>query len=90
MADENLYNEMAYYTLAHSSPSFLHQHVVDAHTAQHTDETTKPIAIVFALIGLYLFLEKDFSGRCNLPSAAKTGPDCRFCERAAVSQLRMP
>jgi len=63
MADEDLYNEMAYYTLAHSSPSFLHQHVVDAFTAQHADETTKPIAIVFALIGLYLFLEKDFSGR---------------------------
>jgi Family of unknown function (DUF5946) len=63
MADEDLYNDMAYYTLAHSSPSFLHQHVVDAFTAQHADESTKPIAIVFALIGLYLFLEKDFSGR---------------------------
>ena len=63
MADQDLYNEMAYYTLAHSSPSFIHQYVVDAFTAQHADETTKPIAIVFALIGLYLFLEKDFSGR---------------------------
>ena len=63
MADEDLYNEMAYYTLAHPSPSFLHQHVVDAFAAQHADETTKPIAIAFALIGLYLFLEKDFSGR---------------------------
>jgi hypothetical protein len=63
MANKDLYNEMACYTLAHPSPSFLHQHVVDAFTAQHADETTKPIAIVFALIGLYLFLEKDFSGR---------------------------
>jgi hypothetical protein len=63
MTDEELYHEQTCYTLAHPDPSFIHQHVVDAYAAQHADETTKPIGIVFALAGLYLYLEKDFTGR---------------------------
>jgi hypothetical protein len=63
MTDEELYHELTCYTLAHPDPSFIHQHVVDAYAAQHADETTKPIGIVFALAGLYLYLEKDFTGR---------------------------
>lgn len=62
-ADQDLYNELAYYTLAHGDPAFIHQHLVDAFTAQHADEHTKPIAVVFALIGLCLYLEKNFTGR---------------------------
>jgi shikimate kinase len=60
---EDLYNELAYYTLAHPDPVFIHQLVVDAYAAQNADESTKPISIVFALIGLYLHLEKGFTGR---------------------------
>jgi hypothetical protein len=37
--------------------------VVDAFTVQNADESTKPIAVVFGLIGLYLYLEKGFTGR---------------------------
>ncbi len=62
-ADQDLYHELSYYTLAHPDPSFIHQHIVDAYAAQHADETTKPIAVVFGLIGLYLHVEKDFTGR---------------------------
>lgn len=61
--DNDLYHQLMAYTLAHSSPAFIHQHVVDAHCAQHADETTKPIAITFALAGLYLHLECQFAGR---------------------------
>ena len=61
--NDDLYNELACYTLAHPDPAFIHQLLVDAYTAQHADETTKPIAIVFALIGLYLHLEKGYSGK---------------------------
>ena len=61
--DDELYNELAFYTLAHRDPAFIHQHLVDAFTAQHADESTKPIATVFALIGLYLYLEKGFTGK---------------------------
>ena len=61
-ADE-LWSELAFYTLAHPDPRFLHQHAVDAYTAQNADESTKPIALVFALMGLFLHLEKGYTGR---------------------------
>jgi Family of unknown function (DUF5946) len=62
-SDQDLYNELAYYTLSHGDPSFIHQNIVDAYTAQHADEQTKPIAVAFALVGLCLYLEKGFTGR---------------------------
>jgi len=62
-SDQDLYLELSYYTLAHPNPSFIHQHIVDAYAAQHAEETGKPIAVVFALIGLYLHVEKNFTGR---------------------------
>ncbi len=62
-SDQDKFYELSYYTLAHADPSFIHQHIVDAFTAQRANEKTKPIAIAFALIGLYLHLEKGYSGR---------------------------
>jgi hypothetical protein len=62
-SEQDLYNELAYYTLAHPDPAFLHQNLVDAFAAQHADETSKPIYVVFALIGLYLCVEKGFTGK---------------------------
>jgi hypothetical protein len=61
--DQELYDELALYTLAHADPEFLHQQIVDAFAAQHADEKSKPITVVFALVGLYLFNEKGFTGR---------------------------
>ncbi|MGA7245190.1 MAG: DUF5946 family protein [Terracidiphilus sp.] len=61
--NDDLYNELAFYTLAHPDPAFIHQLVVDAYCAQNADETTKPIEIVFSLIGLYLHIEKGFTGK---------------------------
>ena len=63
MTDEELYNELAYDTLSHPDPSFIHQHVVDAYAAQYASEKTKPIQLVFALVGLYLYVDKGFTGR---------------------------
>jgi hypothetical protein len=60
---DELYHQLAYYTLAHPSPQFIHQHVVDAFAVQTAHDTTKPIVIVFGLIGLYLHVEKNFTGR---------------------------
>lgn len=59
----DLYAELSYYTLAHSDPAFIHQHVVDAYAAQNADENTKPITLAFALIGLYLYLDQNWTGR---------------------------
>jgi hypothetical protein len=61
--DVDAYHELQCYTLGHGQPEFIHQHVVDAWAAQHADERTKPIALTFALVGLYLHLEKGFTGR---------------------------
>jgi hypothetical protein len=62
-SDGEAYNELCCYTLAHRDPSFIHQHVVDAYAAQTADERTKPIKLAFALIGLYLHVERNFSGK---------------------------
>jgi hypothetical protein len=57
------YDELRAYTLTHGDPAFIHQYVVDAFAAQHADEATKPITLTFALVGLYLRVEKRRSGR---------------------------
>jgi hypothetical protein len=57
------YDELCAYTLSLRDAEFLHQLVVDAHTAQTATEASKPIALVFALLGLYLSVEKNISGR---------------------------
>jgi Family of unknown function (DUF5946) len=62
-SQEEAYDELRCYTLALREPSFIQQHVIDAFVAQHSNEQTKPIAIVFALVGLHLYLERGFSGR---------------------------
>ena len=61
--EQNAYEELQCYSLGHEGPEFLHQHVVDAWAAQQADENTKPIGLTFALVGLYLHIEKGFSGR---------------------------
>lgn len=61
--EERAYNELTAWTLSRRDGEFIHQHVVDAWAAQHADQTTRPIAIAFSLIGLYLHLEKGFTGR---------------------------
>ncbi len=62
-SEKELYNELALYTLSHSDPSFIHQHVVDAFAAQNADKQSKPITVFFALVGLYLHLERNYTGR---------------------------
>jgi uncharacterized protein DUF5946 len=61
--EQEKFYELSYYTLAHPDPCFIHQHVVDAFAAQRANENTKPIGITFALIGLYLYLEKNYTGK---------------------------
>jgi hypothetical protein len=41
---------------------FILQHVVDAFAVQAATADTKPISIVFGMVGLYLHVEKQFSG----------------------------
>lgn len=61
--DDDAYHELCAYTLTHGGPEFVHQYVVDAHAAQRATTATKPITIAFALVGLYLHLERGLTGR---------------------------
>ena len=63
MPNDDAYHELCGYTLTRGDATFIHQHVVDAQAAQSATSATKPIALTFALVGLYLHLEKGFSGR---------------------------
>ena len=62
-SEQEAFNELSYYTLSHGDPSFIHQYIVDAYAAQYADEKSKPIKVAFALIGLYLHIEKHYSGK---------------------------
>ncbi|HVC98660.1 MAG TPA: DUF5946 family protein [Pirellulales bacterium] len=61
--DQHVYDELALYTLGHEDPSFIHQYVVDARAAMQAGPETKPITLTFALVGLYLHVEKKWAGR---------------------------
>lgn len=61
--DLESFHELSCYTLAHGDPAFIHQHAVDAFTAQSAQPGDKPIALAFALIGLHLHLDRGFDGR---------------------------
>ncbi len=72
-SDQEKYNELSLYTLEHKDISFIHQYIVDTYIAQHFDENTKPISLAFALIGLYLHVEKKYSGREIQQAHSKMG-----------------
>ena len=61
--ERETYNELCGYTLTHPDPAFIHQYVVDAYGAQRAVDDARPIRLVFALVGLYLYVEKKYSGR---------------------------
>jgi Family of unknown function (DUF5946) len=62
-SEQEAFYKLCYYTTVHPDPNFIHQHVVDAFAAQTADKTTKPITLTFALVGLYLHLQKNFTGK---------------------------
>ena len=62
--DSKLFEELSFYTLSHSdSDYFIHQLIVDAFTAQTANKDTKKISLVFSLVGLYLLIEKNYTGK---------------------------
>ena len=62
-SEHERYHELTAYTLSGTDPAFIHQYAVDAFAAQTADDTTKPITLAFALVGLYLAAERQYSGR---------------------------
>lgn len=60
--DQALFDELAFYTLAQPRSEFLHQLAIDTFTAQHATGASKPLSVVFAVLGLYLHAERGFAG----------------------------
>jgi hypothetical protein len=54
------YDEVYVYTMGRAG--FILQHVVDAYGAQTASDESKPTGVIFALVGLYLHVERQFSG----------------------------
>ena len=57
------YHELCAWTLGLGDQEFVHQHVVDAHAVQSATTASKAIGVAFALIGLYLHLDRGFTGK---------------------------
>jgi hypothetical protein len=57
------YSDLQCCTVGKQDPWFIHQHVVDTYAAQHSGGPTRAITVAFGLIGLYLALEKGFTGK---------------------------
>jgi hypothetical protein len=68
MPDTSAYDDLYLYTMELAQKEtgehrqFILQHVVDAQAAQNATADTKPMTMVFALMGLYLHLERGFTG----------------------------
>lgn len=58
-----IYCELSGYSLSRGYEPFIHQHVADAYALQHGIGTASNIGVAFTLVGLYLAVEKNFSGR---------------------------
>jgi hypothetical protein len=57
------YSELSFYTIGKQDINFIHQHAIDAYSAQHAGNGMKNITIAYSLIGLYYAIEHGFSGK---------------------------
>ena len=57
------YDALYVYAMGRGRETFILQYVVDAFAAQTPLEGEKPMRLVFALVGLYLHVEKGYNGR---------------------------
>ena len=89
-----LYGELTAYTLTLHDEDFIHQFAVDTYAAQHAGANAKPIGLTFALVGLYLAYEHNYTGRqvqkahTLLARTAKQWPQFRLPkEKASLTVL---
>jgi len=84
-------NELTYYTLAHGDPRFIHQHAVDAYGAQHVRVGKSTIGGAFTVAGLYLAVERGFTGQqvqlMHIAMAKRSKQWPRFVPPANVGRM---
>ena len=84
LKNDDLYNELAFYTLAHPGPNFIHQHAVDALPRRTRMSQPKP-SLSFLLLPDSIFISKRASreNKCNARTckwrtARRHGLNCLF------------
>lgn len=92
MLNDELYNQLAFYTLSHKGNDFIHQHLVDAYTIQNANENSKSIAIIYSLAGIYLHVVKNYTGKevqqahIEMSKKSKVFPEIKLPEyRGAIT-----
>jgi len=88
MSPQEAYDQLALYTLSKRDPEFIHQYIVDTFMAQNATDATKPIGLYFALIGLFLHLEKNYSGREVQLAHMKLGKLKKVWPRFKIPEFR--
>lgn len=88
MTELEAYDELCAYTLTRGDPEFVHQYVVDAFAVQSANAETKPITIAFALVGLYLHVERQLTGREVQRTHQRLAREKREWPRFALPQGR--
>ena len=58
-----LFSQLSAYTVSLGDSEFTHQHVVDAYGAQHVGLYTKKVVPTMTLVGLYLQLKHNYTGK---------------------------
>lgn len=58
-----LFGELSGFSIRQNQAEFIHQLVVDSYVAQHSGGIAKNIGTTFALAGLCLFVEYNYTGR---------------------------
>lgn len=58
-----MYHDLSAYLMMNPDITFSTQHVVDAYSVQHSGKQVKNIRTAFSLVGLYLAVERGYSGR---------------------------
>lgn len=86
MSDRDAYDEVYVYTMRR--PDFPLQYVVDAYAAQHATAETKPITLLFALVGLFLHLERGLTGHEVQRVHMRMGRDRREWPRLIPPEVR--
>lgn len=63
MTSQEAYEQLTLEYMELANSDFYLQHVSDAYAAQLADASTKPITLLFSLVGLHLRVEKRLTGR---------------------------
>jgi hypothetical protein len=83
---DGAYQQVYVYTM--ERPGFILQHVVDAHAVQTADAASKPIGVVFGLVGLYLHVELGWTGRQVQEAHMRLGGRKRKWPQVSLPQER--